>query len=385
MNSNLHSGAPERGVVSEVVAIPEAPTPKKQKPRLAGVDWMRAIAAFGVVSAHTPFSASTGIDLDPTAEAILLNMRINVPFFVTTALVFATWPAIGAGDRLKRKMLGLLIPFTFWTLTYIALRIAKLGLMNGDWRIWPFGRHESTSFVLGAASVQLYFMPMLMVGILVSFAVAPILKKLRTVGMSVALVVSVVASHLLRSSGNAFNLGRSLGFEHAAGSDQSPVVQIGLAAVAWAITLLPHVVIAVWIRRSFFDPLSKKVNHPWQWVLGGLLVLHLAVGMRTFPEPSLSYVTGAVVFLFAVAISPHLPSTKLSRLLGRWTFGIYLMHVIVVQALHMVVPKVISLQVLNWPLLFSLALLTYVSCVVVCAALEKWAPERIRALVGLRM
>jgi peptidoglycan/LPS O-acetylase OafA/YrhL len=130
------------------------------------VDAVRCLAAFGVVSIHVAPNT-------PSGEVVGAFFGVFVvPFFYLISLYFFI-RGLSAKDpwlALHKQVLRVAVPYLSWTLIYIALFALKSRLTHQP-HTWDL----RGIFAYGQSAVHLYFMPVLLALLFLSFAVSLII------------------------------------------------------------------------------------------------------------------------------------------------------------------------------------------------------------------
>ena len=338
-------------------------SPAITAPRLAGIDLIRALAAFGVIVIHVGLVFECRVTPSVTAFQDAFNL-FSVPLFLAAAFYFAL-PRPGAllslpssrsigsilsvapppdsphqplpvwlGKRARR----LLIPYGAWTLIYTSAQAIKIVFVSHD----PVGLSRLAAdplgrLLLGGSGVHLYFIPLLFVGLVLTGALRPLLRRLPIGGLLVLLLVFLVCAEWLQRSGNGFELSTNRAFLTALGSPTDspwwvafPPVRLMLVALAHTIRCLPFIFLAAIMVR--LGPFSR-----WQTrarlTLGAAATAVLVVGMLQLLRLPEALIGGSGVLL-GLAISTGFTGQTPSWIsrIGALTFPIYLMHQLPLEA-----------------------------------------------------
>jgi peptidoglycan/LPS O-acetylase OafA/YrhL len=144
------------------------------------LDFVRLLAAYGIVWLHTPH----------TVEFSYLSLlgRFAVPFFTATA-VFLAWEGLARnGQRTLRqyawsRFLRIYVPFLAWSLIYLAFKFAKARLLPDQPNDFP-----GIDFLWLGSFYHLWFMPFILLATLATFCLGrlvrgrPIWEELTFVG-----------------------------------------------------------------------------------------------------------------------------------------------------------------------------------------------------------
>ncbi len=280
---------------------------------------MRFVAAIAVVWIHTPnltwWSGSTSAS------------RFAVPLFALASAYAMVGSARARPTSFGAFVIGrftrLYVPFLAWNFVYLAARVLKHG---GDMH-----KLEDTplTFLLVGTAQQLWFLPFLLLAQIV--AIGPLRWALGTparerivAGVLVGLGVGVCVARAvlgidfpIRTEGSGdWRGGLALGFE-------------ALPAFCWGLAG------ALWLGKG----LGSLRAPAWLGWLGLLVaVAALAIGWRPIPPAAVSplalaceNIAGVGVFVFALWLPAPAPPSPLAAL-GGLAFGVYLSHVLFIQA-----------------------------------------------------
>jgi peptidoglycan/LPS O-acetylase OafA/YrhL len=160
----------------------------ESRPRLAGVDAMRWIAAVGVVVVHCG-------DKQPAAEFVgKFFLNFAVPFFYAAGAYFLVRETLITGEqpRLATRLRRLLVPYVCWSAIYLGARLAKGVLLGSVEHRAPWSTEGWRVVFLGGAAVHLYFLPVLALGLITGWLLAPVLRWLakRPAGLAFAVALA---------------------------------------------------------------------------------------------------------------------------------------------------------------------------------------------------
>lgn len=128
----------------------------EEKRYYAGIDWLRIIAAFGIVGCHLDLARMTD-----GARWLKEFTDLNVGIFAVVAGFFATHSAAGLSWReyIRRRASRLLLPYAFWSVLYVAIDIVFDTLADKALTFQP--THLSwwmTVIFLGNGAAHLWFL-----------------------------------------------------------------------------------------------------------------------------------------------------------------------------------------------------------------------------------
>ena len=133
--------------------------------RIDGIDLFRGIAAFAVVILHS----DEVIKVAPQGWPFVLSFSaFAVPFFLATSFyllidkISHSSQLIKWSDRFSR----LLIPYVFWSAVYLGIKILQFLLKKQPHKIHLLLEKWPELIFLGQSGFHLYFIPLLISGIL---------------------------------------------------------------------------------------------------------------------------------------------------------------------------------------------------------------------------
>ncbi len=258
-----------------------------------------------------------------------------------------------------------MIPYALWSLIYLAVRAFKfaktpegIGLLSQDPIFLVF---------LGGAAIHLYFLPLLFTGSLL----VPLLKSpaLKQQGWVVLLLVGSLYE-LLFVTGNSFDLGVNClqqpqgcsvaltSIFQAAPGLKHPLTRLLSVEFLWTIRCAMFIAASAVLHQPSVQKRLQKCPH-WLWggifglaLLGGLLE-HFKVAY--FPLSLYELGVGYGPLLWGIALSRSSPNALTLRF-GNASFGIYLVHYLILTLIFAIVSKVPSLTAAWPPVLLALLL-----------------------------
>lgn len=280
----------------------------KENPRNTNIDLLRLVAAFGVINIHVPFTTEGAGKLNA------LFSPLCVPFFFLTSLTYflaGLKSTTSFNDVVSKAFKRLLLPYLCWTAIYVGLMMLKHAIVGE-----PNVMEIYKVVFYGESAVHLYFLPQLFVAQLVTLAVYFMFgagndKKIQGVGVFLLAATYYIIGNL----GECF----------------------GVLPVAWLVFYLVSASLAV---------AAMNAESKWPYTVAGILVLLLPVIISSWEErpdfvDTVKYLPVPGLGLVLVAIG--LPQIKLSRFftrLSRTSFGIYLSHVVFLEAILFVLNRV---------------------------------------------
>jgi peptidoglycan/LPS O-acetylase OafA/YrhL len=280
--------------------------------RIDSVEWLRFFAALGIVWFHT--NGAWGRSIGYAGLPIFL--------LVFCSLIVINFKEIGFTGFLRRRTVRLLIPWVFWSIVYGFVRVIKFYWFPKT----SLSLFSSCDFLVGG-SMHLWYLPF-------AFLVSLILFMLCR--------YTTQSNHIYLSFSFAFFL--SIGCLYLC-SYIMKNYSIKVPFVQW-LFVLPSIPMGYFLGSTV-----RFVKPPFRLVLLSLLLAAVClVCLSLFWLGNMELVVpyGIGVFLTVLAYNIPFPFAETSRRLGSLTYGIYLIHPLVmtfvVQGLHFQMPliKIIS-------------------------------------------
>ncbi len=284
--------------------------PKKARNHL--IELLRLVAAFGVINIHVHFDtrAAEGINQ--------VFLPFCVPFFFLISLVYFyknLRKATSVSSFLVKSLNRLVLPYLVWTLVYSGLLLAKPYLVQSSTHIGPWWR----VFGYGESAVHLYFIPQLLN---MQLALTGFVLLSRKGGPT-----RIIGASLILISGAYLYLGHYFNC-------------FGVPSFLSVSCYLLAAVILSDIKTESRTIIGSFIGLGALLVITGLAISFLNVSgvARSIPFGGIGLVLLAMGFE-QVSLSKSLLSlTSLS-------FGIYLSHVVFLEALETFFQKIVHMQV----------------------------------------
>ncbi|MEI6946686.1 acyltransferase [Paraflavisolibacter sp. H34] len=296
----------------ETIQKIKLPPSVKSEKRNATIDVIRIFAALGVIAIHVPFH---------TPEARLFQdvfSPLCVPFFYLTSLVLmvsgmepATVPGI-----LKKSLLRIGLPFLAWSFIYAGLLWAKSTLTGADnnlvlWRVLLFGE----------SAVHLYFLPSL-------------------------LNIQLLVVGVFMISYSAFSQ-KLLGFLFV--SLSICYLVLGAIVNSYGVASAPHIIFYV-VAAFLLASKTNRSGFHGPLVAAGIFLVGLSVFNMIFKihaPVAASVVNLPIGGLGLLLLAIGLPLRKVPgwvKVLSSLTFGIYLCHVVFLEAFQFFFKGALSVE-----------------------------------------
>jgi surface polysaccharide O-acyltransferase-like enzyme len=301
------------------------PTAKPQN-----LDWinnLRIIALFAVIVLHTTSPVMEQFNKGPLQVWLVGDfynslVRFAVPVFVMISGALLLGRDYELGDFLKKRLSRVVLPFLFWSLVYIAYMFYNEDIdYSGDFWITL---HQVSHFLKVGSSYHLWYVYML-IGL---YLIMPILSKfVRNASekeilyfLTVWLVVMLIDQPYLS------RFKPSLDLRYFEGFIGYLVLGHYLAYKEFSFRYLKSAMVVL-----FFAALALTT-------LGSYLLFNYYNGISTLMYEPLSppiVIISVSIFMIARLSAPKLPPfvVKVRDLAGKYSYGIYLGHALILQLL----------------------------------------------------
>lgn len=314
----------------------------EKKLRLTGIDLLRGIATYAVVILHS----DEGITVEPPGWAAIVQFSsFAVPFFLATSFYLAI-DRLYLSDRqynLKLRLTRLLIPYGFWSIAYLLQKTIKYAIKNDFDKLLDLLQDPIALIFFGGAAFHLYFLPLLLAGTVANQWTERLIKNKINIQYLVLLaIVSLIAYELLLLSKNSFRLDLYTAFQELFKPSiiaENPLLRISLVELSWIMRCLTYIFMAMILTQ----PTIKKV---WVKIISNnliasiIVVLLLNIYGSFLPESVYEVARGYAPLLIAVCLSTRLPHSSIIPNLGSCSFGIYLIHLFIVEILQSLTKKI---------------------------------------------
>jgi hypothetical protein len=354
---------------------------KSVKHYSSGLEFLRALSAYGVVFIH----GISGIPRD--SYSLLLEHSFSsfcVPLFLTLSFYLTlkslTKKSVSNKrfliDRLKR--IGL--PFLSWSLVYISLRFVKSTFITPGDDSFIKIISDPIGIFSGSAGVQLYFLPMLFVGLALSLFLSRSLNNLKKWHLILLLTSSSILDIYIQDTNNSFAIG-GMAFTNLANSltidlNYTPILRFVLVALAMLTRCLPYIAIAALLVKTETqnpDIYRKLSTVRPRLVLSAIIIilLYLAATATSYSAHIYTLVLPTLLLILGLCSSQQkffgIEKT------GSFTFGIYLVHSIFTDGFSALIPKFYpALTSLNLPTSLGIALFIFLLSLAITYSLSKF-------------
>jgi peptidoglycan/LPS O-acetylase OafA/YrhL len=319
-----------------------------QKKRLLGIDLCRGIAAYAVVLVHSGDEA-WGVPIDQQAISFRLLFYFAVPFFLASSFYFMTRkPKIASlSDFWKSRFERIVIPYLIWSGIYLFLRIIFFFKSNQPDRLNQLLQDPLSIVFCGGASFHLYFLPLLLAGSTLILAVSYFSdSRFKTKMLVFFCLVSIAIRELVGASGNGFKIGSSIAFQGVLDMlsldvDAYPPIKLVLVYTFWVLSCLPYFLVAIILNRTLLKKgLSLLSFQSAMPILVAFFIVN-AFGHLFLPETVKDLIMAYSLLLLGICISQRIgENNRIVSNLGICSFGIYLIHPILINFTKLFVSRV---------------------------------------------
>jgi peptidoglycan/LPS O-acetylase OafA/YrhL len=308
--------------------------------RIDGIDLFRGIAAFAVVILHS----DEVIKVAPQGWLFVLHFSaFAVPFFLATSFYFLV-DKLGNSSQLIKwsdRFSRLLIPYGFWSAVYLLIKIFQFFIKKQPYKIQLLLENWPDLLFLGQSAFHLYFIPLLISGILLVIAGESFFRSRPSLLLSIFLFSIFVSIYSLYLSLDFTHLGwleeiinvKIFGFSH-------DVIIFCIKIFGFFLRCSSYIATALICGRLKFKDRLLDLRFS-----GFLVCLILFVAVNIFsgfglPKALEEILKGYVTLALAFTSSRYIYNNFIISSLGRCSFGIYLMHLVFLQILWSVANKV---------------------------------------------
>jgi peptidoglycan/LPS O-acetylase OafA/YrhL len=343
-----------------------------KKQRLTGLDLGKGISAFAVVLIHSAHDfAAQGY----WSGRIEKFFGFAVPFFLATAFYLFIQKNYYSSQPffLKSRLKSLIIPYIVWTIIYCLARSSKY-ILKGDWQKLTALFTDYTGIIFfGISSAQLYFIPLLIAGIIIATF---LLKKVFTNQLKLKYLllltaITILGLEILLFSDNSFQLGKGIAFAGLLKSlsltelNQNPLIRVILVNLAWMIRCLPYIFIAMVLNHALFKEKLAQLNTV---IVGTIFLLgniFFTFDIFSLPQGTKELFLGYMLLIFTISLSQQIGEKKIITNLGICSWGIYLIHYLIIEFLTPMISKFFGAFLNGFTLLISSVIVFVISWVIV--------------------
>jgi peptidoglycan/LPS O-acetylase OafA/YrhL len=310
--------------------------------RIDGIDLFRGIAAFAVVILHS----DEVIKVSPQGWAFFLNFSaFAVPFFLATSFYLLV-DKIGNSSQLIKwpdRFSRLLTPYVFWSAVYLGIKILQFFLKKQPHKIQVLLEKWPELIFLGQSAFHLYFIPLLISGILLIISVESFLRSRPGLLSSICLLFIFIFIYSFYLSFDFANVRWLEEIMKVKVIGLDPII-LGffIKILGFFLRCSSYIAAALICSRLMFKDRLLDLKFPGFLVC---LILFIAVNLNAFsdfglPKAVEELLKGYITLALAFTSSIYIQNNSIISSLGRCSFGIYLMHLVFLQILWSVANKI---------------------------------------------
>jgi hypothetical protein len=337
----------------------------------SGLELLRVLSAYGVLFIH----GIAGIPKNSYASLLAQSFSsFCVPFFLVLSFYLTLKSLENRPVSHKQFLISRLkrigLPFFSWSLVYISLRFFKSTFVTPGDDSFAKIISDPIGLLSGSAGVQLYFLPMLFVGLLFSLSLSRQLKHLKIWHLTLLFIISSILDIYIQDIRNSFSLDALL-LAH-----NMPIVRFTFNFLNMLTRCIPYVAIAALLiktEKRHVDLYSRFNSLHYRLTFAAIVVAFLCL-----PATASSFILHICVFILPtllLILGLFSSNQKLFGIekMGSFTFGIYLVHGIFTDGFSALIPKIYpSLTSMNLPTSLLIALFIFLLSLAITYSLSKF-------------
>ncbi len=319
----------------------------KRRYRLLGIDLFRGIAVFCVIVLHSDGIITTK---PPTWEVIRQFSGFAVPFFLSTSFYLAINKLYSFKENfnLIKRLKRLIIPYFSWSFIYIFYQFSKYLIEQESDKINSLLNHYVSTLFLGGAALHLYFLPLLITGTLViKLCHYLILRQINLRYLLIGVLLSLIFYQEILISGNSFQVGYNVAFQPLLDSiflqRNNPLMNLISVWLSWILRCIPYIIIAMVLSHPITKNKLRKFNFQrlnYVLFISFMFLITNLFAENILPESIYEISRGYLALLVAILISRYLKNNYILNSLGVCSFGIYLIHLLVIDFGQIIILKI---------------------------------------------
>ncbi len=281
-----------------------------------------------------------GIQAIPTGWSQITNFSLYaVPFFLALSFYLAIEKLSGSPHPypLRLRLIRLLVPYSIWSAVYLFYKVVKYVADGESSKLLNLFSDPLSLVCFGGAAIHLYFLPLLAIGtVLIKFSGWAIAKKISVAGLSLLGLISLLSYEALIISKNEYQIGINQAFQPLVAAvlptgNLNPLWRYILVVIACIVRCAPYILVGTILNhpaaKKFRLNLVDKYPLLWLVVCLGLNIF----GSQFLPQAGYEVARGYSFLLAAISVSHVLKDNYPIQSLGTCSFGIYLIHLFVIE------------------------------------------------------
>ncbi len=314
----------------------------EKKQRLTGIDLLRGMAAYAVILIHAEHNAAIP---GSWATKLVHFSLLAVPFFLATSfyLTMNSLYVKGSNYSLRPRINRILIPFWIWSAIYLLKKISE-SLILKTVTIDSIFQDPMDLIFFNMAAYHLYFLPLLLTGnVVIKFTSRLIKAKVHV--LILFFVASIFVYNLCLASGNSFQLSTGTAFQTLLAvilpdGNKNPLLRLVLVELSWVLRCLPYIFLAMILNYPSIRRYLSKFNLKSTIILFSIFFVINAFGNSFLPEAIYEIARGYSALIFGISLSFNIKENAIIKNLSLCSFGIYLIHLLVLHIFQSVAKRV---------------------------------------------
>ncbi|MBD2338941.1 acyltransferase [Calothrix sp. FACHB-156] len=321
------------------------------KARFIGIDLLKIISAYAVVYIHSQGGNYGDTGYWAAKIGIFFNI-FAVPFFLAVSFYFLLKKIYSdnKGYSLTARLKFLALPYVVWTLIYLLFRLVKYLTHNEISKMLTLFGDPIAILFLGGAAVQLYFIPLLISGIICFNIVNRIINKSLFYDLKIIVLLAILSIgiyELILDTGNAFHLGKNLAFINLINStipelNSNQIIRLLLVELSWFLRCLPYIFIAMILNHPVLNRIILKLSNKYIVIffcLAFFIHVYSVFCNLIFPPFINEIIITYLYVVFSILLSNKMSDNYWLKNMSVCSFGIYLIHHLLVEFIRPVIYK----------------------------------------------
>ncbi len=317
----------------------------QEKARQWSIDLARIISTYGIVVIHAGGYAPS----DNLASQAQDFFRFALPFFLAASFYLLS---VSEQESKSPKLIisrcnRLIMPYLVWSLVYLASRIIKALITHKSGDIETLFQDPFALVFFGSAAVHLYFLPLLFIGNLFAIAIGRIKTNFKA--SLILFFTSLVIYDLILQYSSGFSLEfvkfYDVFYSLQISTDIQPIIKLFLIQAWFIIVCSPYIFFArslrAWTNEYSLNLQVSNLKYLFYYLLFFCFLISITLGRSLIPSFFNEPIFGCLLLLSCVnfPFSFNAFSQKILLDLSKASFGIYLIHHLIINCSELVLSK----------------------------------------------